>query len=272
MQDLRAALRSLRRAPVFAGLVVFSLALGIGATTAMFSVVDSVLINPLPFPNPDRLSAIRTLTASGGTRAPRGAFGVVQALRERTEIFSAVEGYQFGSSHLTGGGDPVAVSAPSISPGLLVALGARPVLGRLFTAEEAATGGVVMLSERLWASRFGSDPAIVGREITVDDRPHRIAGVLPNQFRFPEGTIELWRPLDLSPTAKPSPIQIVAVRRAGVPAAEADARLQSLAADLRERGVTLPRPRRSCDSSPLPTRSWTGGRWRSPPSLHSRPA
>ena len=68
-----------------------------------------------------------------------------------------------------------------------------------------AAGGVVLLSERLWASRFGSDPAMIGREITIDERPHRVVGILPQEFRFPEGTIELWRPLDLGPTGKPTP-------------------------------------------------------------------
>ena len=118
MKDLAAALRSLRRAPAFAGLVVFTLALGIGATTAMFSVVDSVLLNPLPFPNGDSLSGIRTVTAPGATRRPGGPLAVLRALREQTEIFSAIEAYGFGSANLTGGGDPAIVTAPSISPGL----------------------------------------------------------------------------------------------------------------------------------------------------------
>jgi len=237
LKDLTAALRSLRRAPAFAGLVVLTLALGIGATTAMFSVVDAVLLNPLPFPNGDRLSGIRTVTAPGGVRRQGGAFAVVQALRERTEIFSAVEAYGFGSANVTSGGEPIIVTGPLISPGLLVSLGAQPLFGRLFTAEEAATGGVVLLSERFWASRFGSDPATIGREIIIDERPHRVVGILPQQFRFPQGTIELWRPLDLAPSGKPVPVNAVAVRRTGVSVAEADDRLLALTTDLRARGV-----------------------------------
>lgn len=234
---LGAALRSLGRAPAFTGLVVLTLALGIGATTAMFSVVDAVLLNPLPFPNADRLSEIWRVTAPAGSRRPGGSVAIIQALREQTEIFSAVEAYQFGSANLTGGGDPLIVTAPAISPGLLSALGARPLLGRLFTQEDAAAGGTVLLDERLWASRFGSDPAIVGREITVDDRPHRVVGVLPRRFRFPEGNIEIWRSLDVSATAKPAPLQVVAIRRAGVSAVEANDRLLGLASSFRERGA-----------------------------------
>lgn len=237
MRDLAAALRSLRRAPAFAGLVVLTLALGIGATTAMFSVVDSVLLHPLPFPNADRLSEIWRVTAPAGSRRPGGTVAIIQALREQTGIFSAVEGYQYGSANLTGGGDPLLMTAPSISPGLLSALGPQPLLGRLFTQEDAAAGGAVMLDERLWVSRFGSDPAIVGREITVDDRPHRVVGVLSSRFRFPIGDIEIWRPLDVSSTAKPVPLQVVAIRRAGVSTAVADDRLQALTSSLRERGA-----------------------------------
>lgn len=237
VKDLAAAVRSLRRAPAFAGLVVFTLALGIGATTAMFSVVDAVLLNPLPFPNGDRLSGIRTVTAPQGARASGGAFALVQALRERTEIFAAVESWQFGSANVTGGGDPEIVTAPAISPGLLTTLGARPLLGRTFTAEDAASGNAVMLSERFWASRFGSDPLIVGRDITVDDRPYRVVGVLPTQFRFPMDSVELWRPIDLSPLAKPVSMQVVVLRQSGLSAAEADSRLQGLTAGLRDRGV-----------------------------------
>lgn len=230
--DLGLALRSLRKAPAFTSLVVLTLALGIGATTAMFSVVDAVLLNPLPFPNADRLSEIWTVTSPSGSRRPGGSVAVVQALREQTEIFSAVEAYQFGSAHITSGGDPLLVTAPAISPGLLSSLGPRPLLGRLFTQDDAAASGVVILAERFWASRFGSDPMIVGREITVDDRPQRVIGVLPARFRFPEGNIELWRPLDVSPAAKPAPVQVVAIRRAGMSPVEANGRLQALTSNL----------------------------------------
>ncbi len=208
MRDLAAALRSLRRAPAFAGLVVLTLALGIGATTAMFSVVDAVLINPLPFANADRLSEIRKVTAPGGSPRGGGPVVLLQALREQSEMFSAVEAYQYGSANITGGGEPLLVTAPLISPGLLSSLSPQPLLGRLFTQEDAAAGGAVILDERLWISRFGSDPAIIGHEITVDDRPHRVVGILPSRFRFPLGDIEIWRPLDVSSTASPVPVQV----------------------------------------------------------------
>lgn len=235
ISDLGAALRNLRRAPAFTGLVVLTQALGIGATTAMFSVVDAVLLNPLPFPNADRLAEVWTVTDSGSR--PGGSTAVVQALRQQPGLFTAVEAYQFGSANLTGGGEPANVGSPRISPGLMSLLGPAPLLGRLFTPEDAAAGRVVILAERLWASRFGSDPTIVGREITVDDQPHRVVAVMPRHFRFPEGNIEMWRPLDVSPGAKRLPVQVVAVRALGISRAQIDERLQALSPGFRESGV-----------------------------------
>lgn len=231
-KDLTAALRSLRRAPSFACLVVLTLSLGIGATTAMFSVVDAVLLNPLPFANADRLSEIWTV--SGTSRRPGGSTAVVHALRHELAVFSAVEAYQFGAANVTGDGEPEIVGAPQLSPGLLSMLGPTPLLGRLFTHEDAAAGGVVILSERFWAARYGSDPAIVGRVIEVDDRPHRVIGVLPNRFKFPEANADIWRPLDLSATAKPARVQVTAVRAAGVTPEQANDRLQALSPALRD--------------------------------------
>lgn len=230
--DLGAAFRNLRRAPAFTGLVVLTLALGIGATTAMFSVVDAVLFNPLPFANADRLSEIWTV--SGGTPRPGGSTAVIQALRQEPAVFSAVEAYQMGAANVTGDGEPEIVGAPQLSPGLLSILGPTPVLGRLFTQDDATAGGVVILSERFWAARYGSDPAIIGRVIEVDDRPHQVVGVLPQRFKFPEGNAALWRPLDVSGAAKPARVQVTAIRAAGVTPEQANDRLQALAPALRD--------------------------------------
>jgi len=228
---LGAAFRSLRRAPAFTGLVVLTLALGIGATTAMFSVVDAVLLNPLPFANADRLSEIWTV--SGNSRRPGGSMAVVQALRREPAVFSAVEAYQFGSANVTGDGEPDIVGAPLLSPGLLSTLGPAPLLGRLFIEDDATASGVVILGERFWAARYGSDPAIIGRVIEIDDRPHRVVGVLPRRFRFPEGNADMWRPLDVSATAKPARVQVTAMRAAGVTPEQANDRLQALSPALR---------------------------------------
>lgn len=232
LKDLAAALRSLHRAPAFTGLVVLTLALGIGATTAMFSVVDAVLINPLPFANADRLSEIWTV--SGSSRRPGGSTAVIQALRQEPAIFSAVEAYQFGAANVTGDGEPEIVGAPQLSPGLLSMLGPTPLLGRLFTQDDATAGGVVILGERFWAARYGSDAAIIGRGIEIDGRPHRVVGVLPQRFKFPEANADLWLPLDVSAAAKPARVQVTAIRAAGVTPEQANHRLQALSPALRD--------------------------------------
>lgn len=229
---LGSAIRNLRRAPAFTGLVVVTLALGIGATTAMFSVVDAVLFNPLPFPQADRLGSISTIR---GTRpaSPGTTSAALNSLKRETELFTAVEAFQYGSANITGGGDPEIVAAPQVTPGLFAMLGIQPALGRLFTLEDVQVGRVVLLSDRFWVSRFGADPSIVGREIVVDDEPHRVIGVLPRNFRFPEGNARVWRPLDVAPTEEPSRIQVITVRRSQLTVEQINDRLNALTPELR---------------------------------------
>ena len=232
-----AAIRNLRRAPAFTGLVVLTLALGIGATTAMFSVVDAVLINPLPFPNSDRFAEIGTVVDMGRVATTRSTTATLRALRRETGLFTSVEGYTFGTVNVTGGGDPDIVAAPLVTPGLLTMLGVRPELGRSFNEEDTTTGRVVLISHSLWSARYGSDPELVGRDITVDDEPHRVIGVMPPHFRFPESNVRIWRPLNLAPTEKPSRVVIIGVRRPELTAAQVNDRLKALAPELRASGA-----------------------------------
>lgn len=213
--------------------MVLTLALGIGATTAMFSVVDAVLINTLPFPNADRFAEVGTVVDSGGRIATtRSTTATLQALKRQTDLFTSVEAYQFSTVNVTGGGDPEIVAAPLITPGLLPMLSVRPELGRPFSDEDAATGHVVLISHALWSARYGSDPTIVGRDIIVDDQPHRVIGVMPRSFRFPEGNVRIWRPLSAAPTEKPSRVVILVVRRPELTTAQINDRLKVLTSEL----------------------------------------
>jgi putative ABC transport system permease protein len=236
---LGAAVRNLRRAPAFTGLVVLTLALGIGATTAMFSVVDAVLLNPLPFPNSERFGEIWTVPEKG-SRRPGGSTALLNALSRQQDLFTAVGAYQYGSANLTGSGEPELLGTPQLSPGLLAILGVRPSLGRWFTDEEAATGTVVLLSERIWRRRFGADPAIVGQTVMLDDRPHLVVGVMPNRFRYPTGTALMWRPMNTAPTAKTVPAQLITVRRPELTRAQVNERLFGLTHELRASAVIRP--------------------------------
>jgi putative ABC transport system permease protein len=242
-----AALRNLGRAPAFTALVVLTLALGIGATTAMFSVVDAVLINPLPFPNSERFAEVWTVSDSG-SRRPGGSTAVLSTLQRQTDLFTAVGAYQFGSANLTGEGEPVMIPASLLSTGMLEILGTPPVLGNWFTGSDVAEGNVALLSERAWISRFGGDPAIVGKSIMLDDRPHRIVGVMPARFRWPEANVEMWRPLNTSPTGKPTPAQVITVRRPELTQAQVNDRLQALTTELRASGVIRPADALTTDS------------------------
>ena len=188
------AWRAVRRSPAVLVLVVLTLALGIGGATAMFAVVDAVLLNPLPYANGDRLVELYVVESPPnyniGPDAAQDA-----AIRQQTGTFASIEAYRLAAETLTDG-DPELVAVPAISPGLLHVLGAVPIAGRLFTAEEAEREDrVVLISERLWRTRFGGAADIVGRPLGIEGVRHEIVGVLPARFAYPERTADVWHPM-----------------------------------------------------------------------------
>lgn len=195
-QEIRYALRTLVRSPLFTAAAVLSLALGTGATTAIFSVVDAVLLRPLPFPTQDRLTMIwgQEKTAPDKNRpiAPADYFDY----RERIRSFQQIEGFYSWTYSLTESGDPARVSAGVSSAGFLPMFGSKPVLGRFFRPEEEGPGKapVAILSHAMWESRFGADTGVLGQKILLDDKPYTVVGVMPSGFDFPEST-DLWLPL-----------------------------------------------------------------------------
>lgn len=241
LRTVAGALRNLRRAPAFTGLVVLTLALGIGATTAMFSVVDAVLINPLPFAKADRLVEVWTYFQEGAPRAPGATSTVISTLRQERGLFEAVAGYQFGAGTITGAGDPEMISVASLSPSIFSIFPAAPLHGRLFTAADAtSTERVVLISERLWTARFGRDPRAIDRTITIDEVPNRIVGVLPSRFNFPESSVGAWRPIDIESANARLRVQLVGILHNGVTRAQVDDRLKTLTASLQE-SAALPK-------------------------------
>ncbi len=181
VKDFRFALRAMRRDPVFAAVGMLSLALGIGATTAIFSVVNALLIRPLPYSEPGRLLSI---SIDGAISAP--AFEMLRREARTLEGAALFVNYSF---NLGGGGEPERIPAARVSADLFRVLGVQPSLGRTFTAEEDVEGGnaVVVLSDALWRRRFGADPNTVGRKILLSGIPHTVIGVMPPGFRFPDG-------------------------------------------------------------------------------------
>ena len=202
-QDIRFGFRQLRRNRTYSVTAILTLALGIGATTAIFSAVYALLLRPLPYPGSDRLMFIYEHTKYDGVDdmsalANQDFFAAQSALRS----FESVAGYlDYGDQNLTGVGAPMRVSAMGVTANFFPTLRVTPTLGRNFLSSEDRKGGpaVVILSHRLWQSRFNSDPAIIGRTITLAGKAQTVVGVLPAHFTFPDPAAEpdLYVPDDL---------------------------------------------------------------------------
>jgi putative ABC transport system permease protein len=193
--DVRFALRSLARAPGLAIALVFTLALGIGATTAIFSVVRGVLLRPLPYSDPDRLVRIWEVSPRGEMRNVVSAGNFV-SWRDRARSFSVIGAHNgpYGVS-LVGTGEPIRVSVSDVTPSVMQALGSRAALGRTFTPDDArGDGRTVVLSHSFWERRFGRDPAVIGRQLRLDDIAFVVVGVMPPAFEFPAPGVDVWRP------------------------------------------------------------------------------
>ena len=189
LQDVRYALRMLGKNPGFTLIAVFTLALGIGANTAIFSVVSGVLLRPLPYPNPNQLVSV---TGS----YPRGAFVAMREQARTMDVAVYAEDYEF---NLTGLGDPLRLTGASVSAELFSILGARPELGRTLRAGEDIAGqdSFVILSHALWQQKFAADPQIIGRLITLEGAGYQVIGVMPPDFRFPSPETQIWVPLHI---------------------------------------------------------------------------
>ena len=191
VQDIRYALRTLRKNPGYSAIAIATLALGIGANTAIFSLVDGILLRPLPYASPERLVSV-TVTY------PNGAFVAMRQQMRSIDVAAYAEGQEV---NLTGLGEPVRVLATLTSAELFSILGVRPALGRVFEPGEDRLGQnrVVLLSDALWERQFSRDPAIVGRPITLDGVSRQVVGVMAPHFRFPSPKTDLWIPLNPDP-------------------------------------------------------------------------
>ncbi len=202
-QNFRFALRRLRKTPGFTATVILTLALGIGATTAIFSLVEGILLRPLPFGNPDRLVLLGDhLGSSAGTGVTAREIAIYT---NAASAFSSLGGYHESSYELSGGSTPEQVKAARLTAGVFPTLGVPTLLGRIFTAqEEAGHQPLTVLSYALWSTRYHRDPHVLGSAIELDRRPYTIIGVMPRSFEFPLQTghldqTELWVPLSLTP-------------------------------------------------------------------------
>ena len=198
--DVRYAVRMIARRPALSAIIVVTLALGIGANTAIFSLVNTVLLRPLPYPEPDRLVSVWEQQLERGTMTrpirPANFFD----WKDRVRSFEDIAWSRDGMFALTGDGEPESITGYRFSPNMLKVLGVQPALGRGFTPDDDTPGapGVVLLSDKLWKRRYAADPGIIGRILTLNGRPHTVIGVMPATFRHPQRA-ELWAPIALTP-------------------------------------------------------------------------
>jgi predicted permease len=194
-QDLSYTARMLRRAPGFAITAVVIVALGIGATTAAFSVTDFVLLRPLPFPEPDRLVRLYEKTPAYSQLELSAAN--YRDWKQGSTVFESIGLHHSASGNLVGFGEPQRVDGTAVSFDLFPTLRVQPLIGRLFTETDDRDGapGTLILSYRLWQTQFGGDPSIVGRQLFLDAESFTIIGVMPQAFRFPVSEVLYWTPL-----------------------------------------------------------------------------
>jgi predicted permease len=205
-QDIRYALRQLRKSPGFTLTAVLTLAFGIGATTAIFSIVEGVLLRPLPFPEPGRLVTLGDVLegVKYGADAPGVTAPGVRIYMRDTRSFSSLGGYQSSTYELSGAGEPADIDAARLTASMFTVLGVWPLVGRGFTQQEDdESEQVALLSYQTWQSRFHGDPQILGRKILLDRKPYEIIGVMPREFEFPlvPGQLnrsELWVPVSFT--------------------------------------------------------------------------
>lgn len=194
--DVRYAIRRLRGAPGFTAITVLTLALGVGGTTAIFSVVNPILFEPLPYPAADRVMAISEMNRDGSRNA--GTFGMYRGLAERSRSFDAIAVLRSWQPTLTGRAQPERLEGQRVTASYFRVLGVTPVLGRDFEASDDRLGGTkaVILSDALWRRRFAADRAVLGRGVTLDDDAYTVIGVLPPNFEnVMAPPAELWTPL-----------------------------------------------------------------------------
>jgi putative ABC transport system permease protein len=236
-QDVRYATRTFAKRPGFTAIVIATLALGIGATTAIFSVVDGVLLRPLPYPDIDRIVVVRERsTAAAGFNQLSVSWPDFVDWREQNRVFAHLGLFRPMNVNLTGTGEAERLNASLASSDLFPAMGIRPLAGRTFTRQEdePATERVAVIGERLWRSRFNADPALVGRTIALNGDAHTVVGIMPAAMRYPSRLTDVWLPLGLFVRTFPDRgahpgLTAVGRLKPGVTIAQADAEMDTIA-------------------------------------------
>ena len=198
LKELRQGTRSLLRHPGFTAVAVVTLMLAIGVNTTIFSVVNTVLLKALPFPNPQQLVSVQQPPSSGGL--PGIAGYQYAAWKEKSTSFQDLGAFSDDNFNLTGDGEPERISCAQVTASMFTTLGVQPLRGRFFLPEEdrPRANKVAVVSEGFWQRRYGRSEAMLQSTLTLNDKPYQIIGVMPASFRFP-GDFDIWLPLALDP-------------------------------------------------------------------------
>jgi putative ABC transport system permease protein len=242
-QDARYGARMLRKNPGFTLVAVLTLALGIGANTAIFSIVDAVLLRSLPYPDPNQLVLMFDVPLQQPDALSGFSYRDFTECREQNRVFSEMAGNSFHDLTLTGAGEPSIVNTAAVTPEIFPLLNAKPLAGRTLLPEDGKQGAsnVAVLSENLWRNRFGSNPAVIGQSIALDMRSFTVVGILPASFRYPDGAPhqDVWIPVAQDPLfgprmSQPAARVLVGIGRIkpGVSLTQAQAEMNTLGARL----------------------------------------
>ena len=243
-QDLRHTVRTLIRTPGFTMTAVIVTALGVGATTAAFTLADHVLLRPLPFPESDRLVKIWEGQAArpASMRGLQGTNDVAPPnfleWKDMSSSFSAMGAYTFVSSNLVGGGEPLRLEGTNVTSDAMNTIGVQPAIGHSFTEADDAPGApcTVLLSDGLWRQRFGAESSILGRSIVLDNEACTVVGVMPRGFEFPTRAIRFWRPIrfraDVRDDRADNYLRVIARLKPGVSREQAAADLATVSGTL----------------------------------------
>src|SRR5262245_61126203 len=238
-QDLRYGARMLVKRPGFTLIAIFTLALGIGANTAIFSVVNAVLLRALPYHEPDRLVRLWESNPAANLRAFSASFPNFMDWRNQNGVFEQMAAYREDGFNLTGGTEPGRVIGARVTAGFFPALGVAPMAGRVFLPVEDQPGGdrAMIVSYGMWQRRFGGKPNVIGRQLSLDGLSFTVVGVMPPGFTFPQDDIEVWTPyaLDLRQTERGSHfLRVIARLRSGVTLEQARIEMDTIANRLQQ--------------------------------------
>ena len=252
-QDLRQSMRTLRRSPGFATAAIIVIALGVGATTAAFTLTDYVLLRALPFPDADRLVKIwqGAVDRPASARGLQGTNDVSPALyvgwKDRSKSFESMGALAFASSNLTGSGEPERLDGAAVTFNALPTIGISPAMGRVFTEvdDESNAPCVVLISDAMWRQRFGAERSALGSRIRLDEESCEVVGVMPARFEFPSRKTQFWRPIRFGPDASSdfgdNYLRVIARLKPDVSFDQATAEL-AIASDQLARSVPADRP------------------------------